>query len=65
MALRLNLEVRIYHRQPMSSGATSSAGRAKKDGGRCWEGLVGYGSGLKAGDNALIKSSARTSKKRK
>jgi len=49
----------------MSSGATTSAGRAKKDGGRCWEGLVGYGSGLKAGDNALIKSSARTSKKRK
>jgi len=24
----------------MSSGATTSAGRAKKDGGRCWEGLV-------------------------
>jgi len=28
-------------------------------------GRVGYGSGLKAGDNVLIKSSARTSKKRK
>ena len=27
----------------MSSGATTSAGRAKKDWGRCWEGLVAMG----------------------
>jgi len=43
----------------------STAGRAKKEWGENWEGLGGYGSGLKAGDNAIIKSSARTSKKRK
>jgi len=28
----------------MSSGAITSAGRAKKPWGRCWEGLGGYGS---------------------
>jgi len=27
----------------MSSGATTSAGRAKKDGERCWEGVVAMG----------------------
>ena len=27
----------------MSSGATCSAGRAKKDWGRCWEGVVAMG----------------------
>jgi len=27
----------------MSWGATTSAGRAKKDGGRCWEGVVAMG----------------------
>jgi len=32
----------------MSSGATTSAGRAKKDWERCWEGLGGYGSGFEA-----------------
>jgi len=30
----------------MSSGATSSAGREKKDGGRCGGGFGGYWSGL-------------------
>jgi len=34
-------------RQPISSGATCSAGRAKKDGGKwsgsCWEGVVAMG----------------------
>jgi len=30
-------------RQPISSGATCSAGRAKKDGGRCWESVVAMG----------------------
>ena len=34
---------RFTSRQPMSSGATSSAGRAKKDWGRCWEGVVAMG----------------------
>ena len=34
---------RITSRQPMSSGATCSAGRQKKDWGRCWEGLVAMG----------------------
>ena len=43
MALRLNVEVRIYHRQPLSSVATTSAGRAKKPWGRCWEGLGSHG----------------------
>jgi len=36
----------LGRRQPMSSGATSLAGRAKKDGGRGWEGVGGYGSGF-------------------
>ena len=30
-------------RQPMSSGATCSAGRQKKDWGRRWEGVVAMG----------------------
>jgi len=30
----------------MSSGATCSAGRAKKDWGRCWEGVVAMGVAL-------------------
>jgi len=30
-------------RQPMSSGATCSAGRAKKDWGRCWVVVVAMG----------------------
>ena len=30
----------------MRSGATSSAGRAKKDWGRCWEDLVAMGVAL-------------------
>ena len=29
----------------MSSGATNSAGRAKKEWGRCWEGVVAMGVG--------------------
>jgi len=33
----------------MSSGATTSAGRAKKDGGRCWEGVVAMGLLLRGG----------------
>jgi hypothetical protein len=33
----------------MSSGATSSAGRAKKDWGRCWEGVVARGVALGMG----------------
>ena len=37
---------RFTSRQPMRSGATSSAGRAKKDWGRCWEDLVAMGVAL-------------------
>ncbi|CAK6699847.1 hypothetical protein OGCDGJMD_02740 [Cyanobium usitatum str. Tous] len=33
-------------RHPMSSGATTSAGRQKKDWGRCWEDLVAMGVAL-------------------
>jgi len=33
----------------MSSGATTSAGRAKKEWGERWEGLGGYGSGFGGG----------------
>ena len=36
-------------RQPLSSGATCSAGRAKKDWGRCWEGVVAMGVALGGG----------------
>jgi len=35
------------NRQQISSGATCSAGRAKKDRGKFWEGLGGYGSCFK------------------
>jgi len=34
---------RFTSRQPISSGATCSAGRAKKDGRRCREGVVAMG----------------------
>jgi hypothetical protein len=34
----------------MRSGATTSAGRAKKNWGSCWEGLGGYASGLRSRD---------------
>jgi len=37
---------RFTSRQPMSSGATTSAGRAQKDGGSagsCWEGVMAMG----------------------
>ena len=34
---------RFTSRQPMSSGATTSAGRQKKEWGRCWEGVVAIG----------------------
>ena len=34
---------RITSRQPMSSGATTSAGRQKKAWGRCWESVVAMG----------------------
>ena len=34
---------RFTSRQPMSSGATTSAGRAKKGWGRVWESMVAMG----------------------
>ncbi len=37
------LACRFTSRQPMSVGATCSAGRAKKDWGREWEGVVAMG----------------------
>jgi len=43
----------------MSSGATTSAGWAKKDWGRCWEGLrgrAGYGSGCVSKCRGLLTS---------
>jgi len=39
----------LFSRQPISLEATTSAGRAKKDRGKFWEGLGGYGSGLMDG----------------
>ena len=38
--------LRTSSRQPISSGATCSAGRAKKAWGRCWEGVVAMGVAL-------------------
>jgi hypothetical protein len=37
---------RFTSRQPISSVATTSAGRAKKEWGRCWEGVVSMGVAL-------------------
>jgi hypothetical protein len=39
-AQQLAIGWRFTSRQPISSGATISAGRAKKDKGRCWMGEV-------------------------
>jgi len=40
---QLAIHLALHQQQPMSSGAMTSAGRAKKDGGRCWEGVVAMG----------------------
>ena len=47
-------------RQPISSSATSSAGRQKKDWGRCWEGVVAMGVawGMKLNTNIRPKATS-------
>jgi len=42
---------RFTSRQPIDSGATTSAGRSKKERGRCWEGVVAAGVALGMGEN--------------
>jgi len=47
----LAIVLALHQRQPIRSGATCSAGRAKKDGGRCWEGVVAMGVAWGMGGN--------------
>jgi len=55
-----------FHQQAADELRCNLLGWAGEEGlGKVLGGRGGYGSGLKAGDNAIIKSSARTSKKRK
>jgi len=58
-----------FHQQAADDlGGCLLGGAAEEGAGERWEllgGRGGYGSGLKAGDNILIKSKTRTGKKRK
>ena len=51
---------RFTSRQPMSAGAPTSAGRAKKDWRRCWEGVVAAGAVLVGYAMMKAYKSART-----
>ena len=46
-------------KQPMRSGATWSAGRAKKDWGSCWEGVVAMGVAM---DEVLLRGADKAGK---